>query len=137
MPFPKKQTQGKKKGGAKQAGASSSSSSSSAAEGAYPKSVLPDSKSPNNCKLIICVKPNSKENTIEAIDDECVSVHVAEEAKDGKANAELLEYLAEVLGIKKRDIDLDKGSKSHNKLFLVTGVTPTQAYQRLQSEIKK
>lgn len=136
MPFPKKQTQGKKKGGANQAGGSSSSSSTST-EGAYPKSVLPDPKSPNNCKLIICVKPNSKENTIEAIDDECISVHVAEEAKDGKANTELLEYLADVLKIKKRDIDLDKGSRSHNKLFLISGVTPIQAYQRLRSEIKK
>lgn len=138
MPFPKKPPQGNKKKGKGGASSSSSSSSTTATDAsAYPKSILPDPKSPGNCKLIICVKPNSKENTIEAIDDEWVSVHIAEEAKDGKANAELLEYLAEVLNIKKRDIDLDKGSRSHNKLFLISGVTPTQAYQRLQSGMSK
>lgn len=134
MPFPKKNPNSK---GNKGMGSNSGSAEHGGAPTAIPKSILPDASSPNNCKLVVSAKPNSKENAIEAVDDECVSVHIAEEPKDGKANTELVEYLAEVLGVKKRDISLDKGSRSHNKLFLVMGVAPAQAHQKLTSEIKK
>ena len=101
------------------------------------KSAVPKSIQTNGTgvKLVVSVKPNSKTNSVECVDDEYVSVHVAAEARDGKANAELLEYIGEVLGVHKRDVSVDKGSRSHGKLILVSGIDAETAYSKLMKEI--
>ena len=101
------------------------------------KSSIPKSIQPNGSgvKLVVSVKPNSKTNSVECVDDEAVSLHIAAEPKDGKANSELLEYVAEVLGVHKRDVSVDKGSRSHGKLVLVSGIGAENAYERLKKEI--
>ena len=44
---------------------------------------------------------------------------VKDPPKDGEANEGIKEYLAGVLGIKKRDVELAKGGKSHDKLLSI------------------
>ena len=53
------------------------------------------------------------------INEEFVGVAIAAPPKEGEANEELLRYLAQVLGVKKNTVHLDKGSKSRHKVAVV------------------
>lgn len=55
----------------------------------------------------------------------------------GEANTELIKYLSKVLGIRKGDLSLDKGSKSRTKTITVIksdAVTVESIHQSLQKE---
>ena len=41
--------------------------------------------------------------------DEVVSLSITAPPKDGQANDNICEFIAEVLGLKKRDVTVDKG----------------------------
>lgn len=45
------------------------------------------------------------------ISTDAVGVQIGAQPTDGKANEELIDYLSEVLGVKKRQISLDKGNR--------------------------
>lgn len=102
--------------------------------GGIPKSIQ---QSGTGVRLVARVKPNAKESRIEGIDDDAVSVAVAEIAQDGRANTALVEFLAEALGVKKRDVTLERGAKSHDKSISVSGITASQTFQRISSAIPK
>lgn len=50
---------------------------------------------------------------------------------DGKANAELLRWLAQTLGVKKRDITIIRGHSSKNKIVAVSGYERDEVLRRL------
>uniref|UniRef100_A0A0A1WFI3 UPF0235 protein C15orf40 homolog n=1 Tax=Zeugodacus cucurbitae TaxID=28588 RepID=A0A0A1WFI3_ZEUCU len=80
-------------------------------------------KSGNIC-IRILAKPGSKMNGITDIGIEGVGVQIAAPPTEGEANAELVKYLSKLLGLRKSDVSLDKGSRSRNKLVMISkGVT--------------
>ncbi|CAD7003791.1 UPF0235 protein C15orf40 homolog [Ceratitis capitata] len=83
-------------------------------------------KSGNIC-IRILAKPGAKMNGITDIGSEGVGVQIAAPPTEGEANAELVKYLSKVLGLRKSDVSLDKGSRSRNKLVMISkGVTTTE-----------
>lgn len=48
-----------------------------------------------------------------------VQVRVASVARDGRANEELLEFLADVLSVPRKGLSIVKGSRAHRKKVLV------------------
>ncbi|XP_067293060.1 UPF0235 protein C15orf40 homolog [Pseudorasbora parva] len=70
--------------------------------------------------IAIHAKPGAKQNAITDVSEEAVGVAIAAPPSDGEANAELLRYLSKVLGLKKSEVSLDKGSKSREKVIKVT-----------------
>ena len=66
--------------------------------------------------LVLNVKPNSKTDQILAIDDAYVSLSISDPARDGQANDAVVAFLAQTLDIKKYNIDIVRGHKSHQKL---------------------
>lgn len=53
-------------------------------------------------------------------------------AREGEANAAILEYLASVLGLKKRAVSLAVGAKSREKVVRVEGASAEAVLQRLR-----
>ncbi|XP_017474995.1 PREDICTED: UPF0235 protein C15orf40 homolog [Rhagoletis zephyria] len=92
-------------------------------------------KSGNIC-IRILAKPGAKMNGITDIGTEEVGVQIAAPPTEGEANAELVKYLSKVLGLRKSDVSLDKGSRSRNKLVMVSkGVsTPENVSAALKRE---
>lgn len=76
-------------------------------------------------------------NHIIGINEEGVRVNIAAPPKEGEANKELLEYLAEVIGVKKTEISLDKGSKSKSKVVVVEGVDAVSVYDALKEQVEE
>ncbi|XP_055354553.1 UPF0235 protein C15orf40 homolog [Paramacrobiotus metropolitanus] len=73
--------------------------------------------------IAVHAKPNAKQSAVVSISKECVEVQIGAAARDGEANSELLEFLADVLHVKKTLVSLDRGSKSREKVVLVTAST--------------
>ncbi|EDV96349.1 GH15254 [Drosophila grimshawi] len=85
-----------------------------------------------NIVIKILAKPGAKQNGITDIGLEGVGVQIAAPPSEGEANAELVKFLSKVLGLRKSDVSLDKGSRSKNKLILITkGVSTVEAIEQL------
>ncbi|XP_037718349.1 UPF0235 protein C15orf40 homolog [Drosophila subpulchrella] len=88
-------------------------------------------KSGNIC-IQILAKPGAKQNGITGIGLEGVGVQIAAPPSEGEANAELVKFLSKVLGLRKSDVSLDKGSRSRNKIILISkGVSTVEAIEQL------
>ncbi|EDV50738.2 UPF0235 protein C15orf40 homolog [Drosophila erecta] len=88
-------------------------------------------KSGNIC-IQILAKPGAKQNGITGIGLEGVGVQIAAPPSEGEANAELVKFLSKVLGLRKSDVSLDKGSRSRNKIIMITkGVSTVEAIEEL------
>ncbi len=68
-------------------------------------------------KIIVKVKPNSRENSIKIGENGIYEVKVSVPPEKGKANAKVIELLSKELKIAKSKISLLKGKTSREKLF--------------------
>jgi len=77
--------------------------------------------------ILIKVKPNAKNTVIVGLVDvntnypvkKALSVAIAEQAEDNKANKELIDFLSEELNIKKSNIVLEYGGKNRLKVLKI------------------
>ena len=67
-------------------------------------------------KISIRVKPNSKTTSVEKTEELSYIVRVKAPAKEGKANAAVVEALSEYFGVPKSRISVAKGLASRNKV---------------------
>ena len=66
---------------------------------------------------------------------ECVGVAIGAAAVGGAANKELVEYLANVLQVKKSAVSLEAGARGRIKLVRVAGLIPVQVEALLQTAL--
>jgi len=52
---------------------------------------------------------------------------------DGEANAAITEYVAELLGVNKRNVSLTVGAKSREKVLAVSGLSAAAALEKLRA----
>jgi uncharacterized protein len=62
-----------------------------------------------------------------------LEARLTEEPTKGKANRQLVEEVARILGTPERDVEVLSGHKSARKVLLVTGLNPDVAVHRLNS----
>ena len=62
--------------------------------------------SPTLVNLQIAARPNSKKYNILAVDDESIAISIMAPAREGEANKDIREYLSEVLGVKKGNVEM-------------------------------
>lgn len=91
-----------------------------------------------NLSLAILAKPGAKENRITDVSADGVGVQINAPPVEGEANSELTKYIASVLGTRKSDIVLDKGSRSRQKTLLILDKTLSsqQIMEKLLKEVK-
>ncbi|HLT16598.1 MAG TPA: DUF167 domain-containing protein [Acidimicrobiales bacterium] len=71
--------------------------------------------------LTIRVQPGAKRSEVVGPHGDALRVRVASPPVDGKANAELVRFLAEHLGRPARDVEITRGQTSRTKVVLVRG----------------
>jgi uncharacterized protein (TIGR00251 family) len=86
------------------------------------------------------VVPNAKKSSIaELRKQEEGEVHLrirlSAPAVEGKANAELLRLLSEVLAIRKNCVTILRGDKSRSKQVQIDGITEEELWQKLQKSL--
>ena len=69
--------------------------------------------------LAIRAKPTGKRNRIVNSSGHALEVELAAKPQNGEANAELVDYISDILRVKKRDFQLISGEKSRDKQVLL------------------
>ncbi|XP_061172241.1 UPF0235 protein C15orf40 homolog [Saccostrea echinata] len=86
--------------------------------------------------VIILAKPGAKQNAITDISEAGIGVQVAAPPVDGKANMELVKFMAKTLEVRKSDVVLERGSKSHLKTLAITGKSREDVLGMIRSQIE-
>lgn len=82
--------------------------------------------------LHLKAKPNSRRTQLERAADGSLVVRLQAPAQDGKANACLLAYLAEVFGVSKSGVTLLSGHTAPFKKVAIEGLTEEELRTALQ-----
>ncbi len=82
--------------------------------------------------LAVRVTPRAGQNKImELLSDGTVKVHIAAPPVDDEANAELLKFLANVLGVPKSRLEIVAGASGRDKLISVLDMDAATAHKRI------
>lgn len=81
--------------------------------------------------LRVRVVPRARRNAVEGVEGEALKVRVTAPPVEGAANEALIAYLAEVLGVPKRDIALVHGARSRVKVLAINGLAVETVKARL------
>jgi uncharacterized protein (TIGR00251 family) len=76
-------------------------------------------------------QPGARKTAVVGEQNGALKLAVTAPADQGKANKALVELLAEVLGLKRSQVELLKGDKSRDKRFLVRGLDLGELQGRL------
>lgn len=86
--------------------------------------------------LAVRVTPRASRNEIvEILDDGTVRVRLATSPADDEANAVLLDFLSEILGVPKTKLDIVAGAVGRDKLISVVDMDVETAHQRIVAHI--
>jgi uncharacterized protein (TIGR00251 family) len=82
--------------------------------------------------LAVRVTPRASRNEIvEMLDDGTIKVRIAAPPVDGEANATLIEFLADILGVPKSRLDIVAGISGRDKLVAVFDMDVDTAHSRI------
>ncbi|MBQ7501960.1 DUF167 domain-containing protein [bacterium] len=95
---------------------------------------------PGGCTVAVKVVPRASGNSVaapeEGSQEPVWQIRLNAPAVEGKANAALQEYLAKILGLKRRQVSLKIGDKSRRKVIFAEGLTAAEAEECLKKNIK-
>ena len=77
---------------------------------------------PSGCFLKCWIQPRSSRNTVVGVHGDALKIALTAPPVDGKANQELLKFLAKCLGLSKSEIRIAAGDSSRNKTILITSM---------------
>jgi uncharacterized protein (TIGR00251 family) len=77
------------------------------------------------------IVPNAKANQVIGSHGAAIKIKLRAPAVEGKANAALRRFLAEELRIPERNVVLERGQKSRDKLIRIYGLSEEDARRRL------
>jgi uncharacterized protein len=83
--------------------------------------------------LLVRAHPGARRSEIGGEQDGRLKVSVAQSPERGKANKAIVELLAKKLGLKKSQIELTAGETSHQKRFLIRGISQERLAERLRT----
>jgi uncharacterized protein (TIGR00251 family) len=80
------------------------------------------------------VQPKASKTRICGFFDGCLKLAILAPPVDGKANEEVIKFLAGLLAIPGRDITLKSGAQGRRKQLLVRGLTEVEVRRRLSPD---
>jgi uncharacterized protein len=83
--------------------------------------------------LPVRAQPGARRNEIRGEQEGMLKVCVTQSPEKGKANKALADLLSKSLGLRKSQIELLTGETSHQKRFLVRGVTVQELAERIRA----
>jgi uncharacterized protein len=85
------------------------------------------------CVLRVRVTPRARANELNGVHGTAARVRVAAPPADGRANAAVLAFLADVLGVPRRDLRIVRGTKGRDKKVQIHGLDATAVAARLDA----
>ncbi len=97
-------------------------------------SLLAFKAAPNGCTLPVRVHPGAKRDAVSGVHDGALKVSLTTPPTDGRANAALIAFVAERLGLARAQVTLLTGAGSRSKTLRIVGLTVVEVEVRLLSE---
>ena len=88
-------------------------------------------KTDRGFKLLLFIQPKSSKNEIVGLHNGALKIKLTAPPVDGKANAALISFLAEVLQTPRRNLEILHGETGRHKAVLVTELAETDIRERL------
>lgn len=86
--------------------------------------------------LAVRVTPRASRNEIvELLDDGTIKVRIAAPPSDNEANAALIDFLSEILGVPKSRLEIVAGASGRDKLISVTDMDVETVHQRILAHV--
>lgn len=86
--------------------------------------------------LAVRVTPRASRNEIvDLLEDGTIKVRIAAPPADGEANAELIEFLADILGVPKSRLDIVAGVSGRDKLIAIVDMDVDTAHSRIVAHL--
>lgn len=82
-------------------------------------------------RLKIHVVPNARKSELAGLHGDAIKIRCAAPPLDGRANREVCELLADLLGVAVRDVTIVRGERSRDKLVEIAGMSGEEARRRL------
>jgi uncharacterized protein (TIGR00251 family) len=86
------------------------------------------------CRIPVRLTPRASRDEILGFEGEVLRVRVKAAPVEGRANEALLRFLAEVLGLRRRQVRLVAGSRAREKVLAVEGLSQAELEHRLEAE---
>ena len=93
--------------------------------------------SPHGAVLSVVVTPRASVTAIDRVEGNVLRVRVAAPPVDGAANAALVRFLADVVGVARSGVAIVAGASGRRKRVAFAGVAPDQLIGRLEESIVK
>ena len=82
-------------------------------------------------RFVLRIVPNARRTEVVGMHGDAIKIKIHSPATDGKANAALLEFLAETLDVPSRSVRIISGEKSRDKLIECDDLDAETARARL------
>ena len=91
---------------------------------------------PGSVSIYVQCKAGCHASSVYSVSDSSLHVRIGARAVEGAANAELIRFLASILGVSKSSVSINSGSSSSRKLVSVrTGLTWQQVQAALSGSV--
>ncbi len=87
-------------------------------------------------RLKVRVIPNARKNEVVSWTEDEIRLKVKAPAVEGKANAALIEYLAELTGVPRSKIQIKAGEKARVKVVELEGPSPEEVRARIMPKME-
>jgi uncharacterized protein YggU (UPF0235/DUF167 family) len=88
------------------------------------------------CLIPVKVTPRGSSDAVLGVAEGALRLRLTAPPVEGAANAAAREYLAELLGVPRRAVELARGQSARSKLFRVEGLDPGAVRARLGSALR-
>ena len=85
----------------------------------------------NQTRITIHVQPNAGRNEVVGYEGGVLRLKIAAPPVKCKANKELIEFLSDLLGVRKSSLAVEKGATGKNKVVSVIGLSQDEVSKRL------
>lgn len=82
-------------------------------------------------RLEVWAQPGAKRTEIAGSHGDCLKIRLRSPPVDGRANEELVRFLAETLSLPRQSIELAAGASGRRKTLLLRGIALDEAARRL------
>lgn len=85
-------------------------------------------------RITVRVQPNAKRTEVVRFEDGVFYIKIAAPPVKGKANAALLAFLSDILGVSKSRLSIEKGATSRMKVLTIEGMNQDEVLLYFRSE---
>jgi len=83
-------------------------------------------------RVSVYVQPNAKVSEIAGLFGQSLKIKIASPPSDGAANEALREFVAEILGINARQVEILQGGRSRHKILSIEGCSVEEILAKLR-----